>query len=458
MKLWAGFLFLLSSLTAAEFHLGRAAVKITPPVGIPMAGYYNVRLAEGTHDDLYAKALVIESNGAKAAIVECDLGGVDRPVVEAARKLIEQTTGLRGAQVMIAATHSHTGPLMRPRFLNSIEGRPLEIARQYLASLPARIAESVKLAESALTPARAWTAVGREESIAFNRRFLMKDGSVRTNPGKLNSGIVQPVGPIDPDVAVLYFDTPEAKPLATFINFALHLDTVGGTQFSADYPYTLAKLLGKIKGPEMLTVFAIGTAGDINHVDVKTREPQKGHGEAQRIGTVLAGEVLKTFSRLEPAGISAVKVRNEIVKLPVSSFTAAEVERAKQVALKFGKPGSPPMLDMVHAMKVLDVAALDGRALEAEVQVVALGNRIAMVGLPGEIFVELGTAIKKASPFAYTIVNELSNGAIGYVPTRKAFSEGAYEVISARCAPGGGEMLAETAIRLLAELHRNSAR
>lgn len=444
-----------ASSTAGEFRLGRAAVKITPPLGIPLAGYYNIRLADGTHDDLFAKALVLEMDGAKAAIVACDLVGVDRPVVEAARKLIEKSTGIRAEHVMISATHSHTGPLLRARFLAAIEGRPLQIAKEYLAALPGKIAESVKLADASLAPARVWAASGHEETISFNRRYLMKDGSVKTNPGKMNPEIVQPAGPIDPEVAVLYFDTAESKPLATCVNFAMHLDTTGGTHFSADYANTLARLLSAIKTPEMLTVFTIGAAGDINHIDVKTRDPQKGPGEAKRLGTVLAGEVLKTYARLEPMKPAAPAVRSEMLKLPAPKYTAAEVEKAKQMASRFGKTPAPPMLEMVQAMKVLDAAALEG-ALPAEVQVIALGNQIAWVGLPGEIFVELGTAIKKASPFPQTIVVELANGAISYVPTKKAFDEGGYEVLSARCAAGCGEVLADAAIRLLAELHRGA--
>jgi hypothetical protein len=107
-------------------------------------------------------------------------------------------------------------------------------------------------------------------------------------------------------------------------------------------------------------------------------------------------------------------------------------------------------------MKILDLADRKGK-LEAEVQVIALGDKIAWVGLPGEIFVELGVAIKKASPFRQTIVVGLANGTVSYVPTRKAFSEGGYEVISARCDAGGGEMLAEAAIGLLASLHRSGS-
>lgn len=418
-----------------------------------MAGYYSIRLAEGVHDDLFAKALVFEKDGVKAAMVACDLVGIDRSIVESARKAIETSTGVRGENVMISATHSHTGPLLNKRFLAAVQGAPLRIAQQYIASLPAKIAESVKLAEATLAPAQVRAGVGREESLSFNRRFLMKDGTVRFNPGKMNPEIVQPVGPIDPEIAVVYFES-RSKPFATYVNFALHLDTVGGTQFSADYPYTLGNLLGKLKSPEMMTMFTIGTAGNINHVDVKRRDPQKGPGEAARIGTVLAGEVLKTYARLHPVEGDAVRVKREIADLPLPKLEPDSGAKARAIAAKFGKPDQPPFLEMVDALKVLDVIDRDGRPLEAEVQVITLGDDIAWVGLPGEIFVELGTAIKKASPFRNTVVVELANGSISYVPNRKAFNQGAYEVISSRCAPGCGEILADSAIRLLTSLKR----
>jgi hypothetical protein len=238
------------------------------------------------------------------------------------------------------------------------------------------------------------------------------------------------------------------------VNFALHLDTVGGTQFSADYPYTLGNLLGKLKGPDMMTMFTIGTAGNINHVDVKSRDPQKGPGEAARIGTVLAGEVLKTYARLHPVAGDAVRVKREIADLPLPKLEPESGAKARAIAAKLGKADQPPFLEMVNALKVLDVIGRDGRPLEAEVQVIVLGDDIAWVGLPGEIFVELGTAIKKASSFRHTIVVELANGSLSYVPNRKAFNQGAYEVISSRCAPGCGEILADAAIRLLTSLKR----
>lgn len=440
----------------ASLRAGAAAVRITPPAGAPMAGYYYNRGAEGTHDDLMAKTLVFEAGGVKAALVACDLIGVPAGIAAEARRLIAADPGIPATHVMISATHSHTGPLIiggAARTAN-LEGEMLAIGRRYAAELPGMIAESVRKANDALTPARLSAATGREETISFNRRFFMNDGTVGWNPGKLNPRIIKPAGPIDPAVPVLYIETPEGRPLATYVNFALHLDTVGGLRYSADYPYTLATLLGKVKDPGMLTMFTLGAAGNLNHIDVKTKDPQKGHEEAARIGTVLAGEVLKSYTRLRPVAAGAVSARRQTVALPLAEIKPGEVERSRAIAAKYGQPGAAPFMEMVHAFKVLGVAEREGKPIEVEVQVITAGSDVAFVGLPGEIFTELGMAIKKASPFPHTIVTSLANGSIGYVPDRASYPQGAYEVASTRCAAGSGEMLVEAALRMLKDLER----
>jgi hypothetical protein len=109
----------------------------------------------------------------------------------------------------------------------------------------------------------------------------------------------------------------------------------------------------------------------------------------------------------------------------------------------------PPFMEMVEAYRIADVEARTDGYINAEVQVITLGREVAWVSLPGEIFVQLGMAIKDGSPFAVTSIHELANGSIGYVPTRQAYAQGNYEVISARCAEGSGEMLVDSAIMQL---------
>ncbi|MGQ9589469.1 MAG: hypothetical protein ACUVYA_04145, partial [Planctomycetota bacterium] len=420
--------------------------------------YYYDRAATGVHDDLHAKAIVLDDGATKVALVALDLISAPRAVVEAARDEVRKSLGIPGERVMVSATHAHTGPVLRDGSERASEAGASDLAGAYVRSLPGRIAEAVRLAAERLAPAKASAAIGREERIAFNRRFHMKDGSVGWNPGHLNPAIVRPAGPTDPKVPVVYFEAPDGKPLATYVNFAMHLDTVGGLEFSADYPYTLARLLGECRDPEMLTVFTIGTAGDVNHLKVAWAGQRGGHREAARLGTILAGAVLAAYTELAPLPEGRLRARSAVAKLPLAEVSPGDVDAARAVLARRGGADPPSFLELVQAYKVLDVAGRGGKPIEAEVQVVALGRGLAWVSLPGEIFVELGLAIQRASPFPTTIVVELANGSVGYVPTRAAWPQGNYEVVSARCGPGSGEILVEEAVRLLLALHAESAK
>src|SRR5687768_327671 len=95
----------------ADLRIGTAKKDITPKLGIPLAGYYSERGADGVHDPLHAKVIVLENDGTKAALISLDLISTLRSTVEEARSLIEKKTGIPGKNVMISATHSHTGPI-----------------------------------------------------------------------------------------------------------------------------------------------------------------------------------------------------------------------------------------------------------------------------------------------------------------------------------------------------------
>lgn len=448
----AAFLATHALARAGQLRLGVAAVNITPPPGTPLAGYYHERPCEGVLDELFAKAAVFDDGQTKAALVVCDLVTLPRHTVLEARRQIAERTDVPASNVMIAATHSHTGPvLVRHSALDAVMGADSPLARQYNAELPERIARAVADANSRLVPARVAFARETEPRIAFNRRYWMKDGSVGWNPGKLNPNILRPAGPIDPEVGVVYFESPEGRPLLTFVNYALHPDTTGGTRASADFPGALARRLAEVKGPDMLTIFANGACGDVNHIDVRWAAPQSGPQEANRIGTILAAAVLSAYTRLQPLGEATLRVRSETVQLALPEVSEAALERAREVA-KLGAKAS--FLERVEAYKALDVAARAGKPWEVEVQVFALGGELAWVSMPGELFVEPGLNLKAASPFRQTHIVELANGAIGYIPKRSAYAEGNYEVAAARCAIGCAEQLVAAALRLLDLLRR----
>ncbi len=439
--------------SAAELRVGRAKVVITPPVGSVMGNSYGITVATGVTSDIHAKAVVFELGGVKAALVACDLISLHPPIVKKTRELIAAHTGVAPERVILAATHCHAGPQTHP-LLYTLAGPDAEqLSDRYVAGLPRLIAESVRLAEADLQPAKLSVGRGREDTISFNRRYLLRDGTVKMNPGRQNPEVVRPMGPIDPEVGVVYVESTNGTPLVTIVNFALHVAVVGGNRVSADYPHTLAEILGRVKGDAMLTLFINGMSGNINHIDPSSRTQLSGESEAARIGAILAAAVLKTYPKLHSIAPSTLHAAARSVRVPVGAKpSAAEVEQARAVLRGHGQGAAFP--HVIRAWRTLDLAeyAAEG-AWSSEVQAIVFGRELALVGYPGDSFVELGNAIKQNSPFAFTFISEQSgNGAISYVPNEKAFPEGSYEVDSARVAPGGGEILATAATRLLTEL------
>ena len=447
---------------AADFRVGVAAVDITPPLGIPMAGYYHERGADGVLDPLFSKALVIETGGERAALVTLDIISVTRSITDQARAGIEQATGIPADHVLISATHAHTGPELANRSKRSSDmGGQSELAVTYTEGLPAKITESVRLANQQLQPTRLNTAGGRCEGLTFNRRYFMRDGTVGWNPGKLNPDIVLPAGPSDPEVGILYLEKPDAsgptQSIATYVNFAMHPDTTGGSKISADWPGALSRVLAGYHGTNHLTLVGNGTCGNLNHLDFGWRWPQGTAIEQHRIATILGASVFQAYKDLKPLAGGPLRARSEIVELAMPEITPAQVEEAKKVVAETKDDRGANFMKLVCAYRALDVAGREGKPFRVEVQAIALGRDVAWVSLPGEAFVELGLAIKKRSPFAHTFVVELANENIGYIPDRRSYAEGNYEPESARCAAGSGEKLVEVACRLLDELHASSS-
>ncbi len=449
--------FIASGASAVDLSVGAAAVDITPPVPYRMEGYFSERLSTGTHDPLWAKALVLRQGAEQIALVFCDLAMVPAAVTTPARRLAEKQTGIPADRILIAATHSHTGPLYASSLREYLHQQavakhgsdPYEKV-DYPAELARKLAQAVADAHKALQPAKLEAGLARQQGLSFNRRFHMKDGSVRFNPGKLNPAIVRPAGPIDPDVGILLARRAgDRQPLALLTVFALHLDTVGGTLYSADYPYYLERSLRQSLEQGLVSLFGNGTCGDINHFDVKTRDTLK----TQYIGETLAATVKAKLAELKSLDQPQLAARSRVVPLPLRPYTAAEIDWAKQTMHKLGTR-EVPFLDQVRAYEIMNFVDRGPGPLPALVQAFRLSDELAVVGLPGEVFVDLGLAIKKASPFAVTMVVELSQDCPDYVPTRKAFSEGSYETVCSWIQPGGGEKLVEAAIDLLQELKR----
>jgi len=440
---------------AEPLEAGVAVVDITPIPGYRMSGYFSERLNTGTLDPLLAKAIVFRQDDVEAALVFCDIAGISIDVSTRAREIAQRETGIPAENISIAATHSHTGPLyfgaLRKHFHDRIvakKGRdPYELV-DYSMELTGRLVRAIHAAQKELRPVELNAGYGIENRLSFNRRFHLKNGTVRFNPGQLNKNILRAAGPIDPEVGLITISAAEtAEPLAAIVAFALHLDTLGGTRYSADFPRYVQDELQKTQGDNFVSMFGAGTCGDINHVDVTV----KGRRKTEEIGTMLAETVASTLPKLEPVGAASLSVRRALVNASLQNYSAEQIAKAKKTMERVDD-GTLSFLKRVEAYKIMAVQLRSGPTIPLEVQVFRLSDDVAIVTLPGEVFVDLGIAIKQASPFKTTLIIELANDAPGYIPTRKAFAEGSYETVNSRVVPGSGETMVETAVSLLKEL------
>jgi len=424
---------------------GFATITITPPVDVALQGYFRTRISEGILDDLYARIMVLDDGERRVALVTCDLIGLSREVTAATRTLI--ANDVPADAVMLTATHTHTGPSV-------MDSKITPTNQEWVALLPQLIAGGIRTAIGQLQPVEIATGIGHESSVAFNRRYRMKDGNVKTNPGIGNPDVVEAVGPIDPDVGVVCVRSQSnAHPLGVLVNYACHLDTTGGTLISADYPGHLTHVLHSVFGKELTVLFGTGTCGDINHIDVHTTGEFRRMEHPRRIGTILAGEVIKVMSRMQQFD-SEVSVQGALreVDLPYRQVTADEIAAARAV-LEDAKTPKPSTFrpDRLRAQRTVTLNEMTESSRLTEVQTLRLKDTV-IVGVPGEVFVELGLEIKHRSPAMYTLVLELANDAIGYLPTAKAFTEGGYEVSSSLYDPNAGDILVEKALETIEQV------
>jgi hypothetical protein len=464
----------LSNATSFEssVYAGVAQVNITPPVG-----YSHYRgVSTGVHDSLYAKAIVFGRGDERFAMVVCDLLYVDIDLTKKARSLAFDKTGISYSNIMIAATHNHTGPSYNS-YIDELNRnlRPASYVapktgddQDYPDWLAQRIAQAVIDANNGSMLVTIETGTKKVAGVAFNRRSVLKDGTVRMNAGVGNPDILGPAGPVDSTLGILLVRrASDNKPIACVSNFGLHADTFGGTELSADYPGFIANVLKEEFGQNFISIFGNGPCGDINHVNVKRGSKRP---STKEIGDKLAFAIQQEIPKLKKIKSPLFAARSEFVYVPLQQYSGKEIEWAlshnQKDSLFHENPYSfyheSAFLTIRRAVKIWHLYEMrrkgeaipptignDPWTLPLEVQVFRIGDDAVVVGLPGEVFTKLGMAIKKASPFKTTLVIECTNRLLPYVPTEQAYKEGGYEQINSRLVPGGGEMMVDTAIKLL---------
>jgi hypothetical protein len=435
---------------------GAAQVVITPPVGTFLEGYgARASGSVGVHDDLHARALVVDDGIAQAAIVSCDLIGIDRHTTAAVRALVAAATDIPAPNIIVAATHTHGGPVGMHRH----DDQPLRDVQDRL------IAGAVIEAWRNKQPCVLKAGRGSVDSVSQNRR----------DPGT----------PIDDALRVLLFDAPAHgdAPIASVVNFACHGTVLYHTnmQFSADYPGHALETVRKIVGPTP-ALFLNGACGDINPSWI-----EQDHGEAARVGSIVGAEAARRMQELRPLGQSNNAWNtswNEILPRPVTTGDLIEPRvrvATREVTVRLRDLGAPADYDARIADLDHQLAALsptDGEArhrlmeqwnflrgsrttsafvrapneMRAEIQAIALGRDCAILALPGEFFTETGRKVQEAAGIPHLLIACYANHHLMYVVPRLEFARGGYEPGVSLLDEDAEEAFRAAAIDLLREV------
>ena len=417
---------------------GAARVEITPPVGLDLTGFLaRENPSIGVRDPLYARALVLDDDDRQLAIVSCDLLGFDRKWIVEIRDRVARRTGIYAPQVMVACTHTHGGPAT----ISLIDCGEIDTA--YLESLLPRIVDAVAQAQANLQPATLAVGSATSSTGVHNRR----------TPGDV----------IDPEVGLLRVDDVTGKPLAVLVNYTCHPTSLNhaNRKVTADYPGLVCSRIEQETGA--VALFLMGAIGNVGPVT-------RGEESLATVGNAVADAALTALPTLPAHEVARLTTAGEIVKLPLQSIPSREqwldwragYEAAALAAEHDNNPaGAKVQWAMVHWTEHMFELMQDNEltaTVEAEIQVLRMGD-LAIVGVPGEYFVELGFQIKaglQQSGMRQVMISGFTNGNVGYIPARRAYAKGGYEVAEAykyygypaAIAPEGGEQVVACAVRL----------
>jgi neutral ceramidase len=452
-------------MTGSVMKVGFAKRDITPPIGLPMAGYgARSGYSAGIGDPLYTRAFTVynETQGKRLAIITSDLVAYDAATLTAFRSRVEDETGVAPDDVIVAVTHTHSGPAYGS-FYDFYSSSPNTSESEKSASwgreLPSLLIAALK--EAVASEARVEIAlVSTEASISVHRRFIDPLGEVRLSPN--------PTGITDSAVSILQAtDVDNGRVVGTLINYACHPVVLceDNLLYSGDYPAYALDVIEQTTGAPAL--FINGTCGNIN-------PRERGDFEAARaLGAALAADVLQAVEATPRHTNLFISTEAKQVALPLKHATADAFDTYTRTAEKaYAAHRNPENFEgkrlhdeVVRARGIAERIGRRQRRLEGltdsngnllvRIQTARLGPA-SVVALPGEVFVEFGLEIRRQAPGQLTFVLGYTNEAIGYVPTRNAYAEGGYEVDVSHIAPGAGETLIKEALSSLQGLEANS--
>jgi hypothetical protein len=426
---------------ARRFSAGAATSVITPRLGVSINGHFNDRVAKHIHDELHARCLVLNDGQTRLAIVVCDSCMMPREVMDSAKALIRERTGIFAENVLISATHTHSAPTCTGVFQSEPDA-------DYARFLVERIADGVQRAVNQVAPATIAWGVGQEPNQVFNRRWRMKPGTIpanpfdgtndlaRMNPPVESPDLIEPAGPTDPELSVLAVQSLQGKPIALLANYSLHyVGGVPGTDISADYFGAFCSRIEELLGagrqtPPFVAMLANGTSGDINNINFRQkRPPQKPYEQINIVADAVAREAQRVYQEMKFHDWVPLGAAQKEIKLGVRLPNETESKRAEEILAKAeGRElrGS----EEIYARETVLMKDYP-KEVSLIIQTMRIGD-LGIAAIPCEVFVEIGLEIKARSPFKPTFTIELAKGYNGYLPTPEQHKLGGYETWRAR--------------------------
>ena len=438
-------------------NIGLAREIITPPFGAGLIGYINFRPAEGVLDDLFVHAMVMEKNGKYTGFLVFDLLHLGNFMFDEIR-IDLKAAGISWADdIIISATHTHTG------FMSRGPSQRPEENYAYREAVAAAV-RAMKRAVRSMAPAELFYAEHEGNPYTFVRRYFMKNGAVVTNPTRCNPDIVGPETDFDRHIRVLAIKQ-RGRISALMVNIPNHCDTVGGNLVSADWPGRMeAEIQYHLKSD--IPVFALTDAsGNLNHFKVHEKIDQTNYDEACRIGRGYGQIVLGLLDKLEPVHEGEIEVsHNNHVVIPNRTISDEEYEEAKKyledtkdVPATTGDLTSEGLANgdvtTIRHFKKMAIACREKSDKSRVVKItrINLGKELAFISLPGEPFNAIAEAIRKKSPYRLNFVIELAQAQFAYVPMHDCFARGGYECTPRvnTVAPEASDILIDAVVKNL---------
>ena len=387
----------------ATLKAGFAERDFTPEGGqIPGC---TLEVVVGVEVPLLANAAAFEMGEASLILISMDILSFKPKFCNEMRARITEATGVPAENIMITATHTHTG-----------------IALDYQLYLcPPNEEQSGHAADMAVEAAvEAWnnrkdaslgTGETYNDTFNFCREWFTESGDVKT--WSLGT---EPISKVDHSVNIVRVNDGEGALKCLIVNYANHPDTyTSKIKYSADYPGYMREALKAKYGEDVVVLYFNGCEGDVNYVDYKDKTHYEYHGSgkntAKIIGETIARDVIKIANKIKTTNTPTIKSISNTYAAPQRTLSKEDYDWATS-AIKYMAPSG---LDYAFALEYTTEDYSDlGETFDIEIQTIVLGD-FSIVGLPSEIFSEIGLKIKAASPYENTMVVGLANGTHGYI-------------------------------------------